>query len=413
MPVTDALFAFLTALVVSAAVTPLTGRLARELGVVDEPRERGLSDQPTPRLGGLAILAGVLAAAALWLPSSDELRGILGGAALITVIGAVDDAVELRPHWKLLGQSAAAILPVVAGVQVENFTLPFVGHVDLGDAAGPLTVLGLVFVMNIVNFSDGVDGLAAGVCAISAATFAVIAYDLQRDAAGVLAAITAGAALGFLFFNFHPASVFMGDSGSNLLGLLLGCIAVQGSLKTNALIALVGPLVILAVPFLDSTFVLLKRLKYRRKPWEADSEHFHHRFARIGFSQRRTVVYLYAWTLSLAGLALALRFVPYSDDAGNFDLGWSLVMAGLGLCALAASVYLVYVLEIFKFRRLRELQLRALDPETSEHEIDVAVERELETGEFPVLGRGDGTGASRERPGAPPAGEPAPRRPGA
>jgi UDP-GlcNAc:undecaprenyl-phosphate GlcNAc-1-phosphate transferase len=274
---------------------------------------------------------------------------------------------------------------VRAGVTVENITLPFAGAIDFGGAGEWLTLLGLVAVMNVDNFSDCVDGLAAGVCLISALTFAVIAFDLQRDAAGVLAALTAGAALGFLVHNFHPASIFMGDSGSNLLGLLLGCVAVQGALKTNALIALVGPLVILAVPFLDSTFVVLRRLKYRRKPWEADTEHFHHRFSRIGFSQRRTVLYLYGWTLTLAGLALALRFVPYSDDAGHFDVAWTAVMVGLGALALAASVYLVYVLEIFKFRRLRERQLRAQDPGTAEHEIDARVERELETGEFQAV----------------------------
>ena len=127
-----------------------------------------------------------------------------------------------------------------------------------------LTLLGLVAVMNVVNFSDGIDGLAAGVCAISAAAFAVIAFDLEKDAAGVLAAITAGAALGFLVHNFHPASVFMGDCGSNLLGLLLGGVIVEGSLKTNALIALIVPLVVLAVPFLDTGFVVAKRIKYRR-----------------------------------------------------------------------------------------------------------------------------------------------------
>ena len=186
------------------------------------------------------------------------------------------------------------------------------------DAGGIITVFGLVLIMNVVNFSDGVDGLAAGVCAISAAAFAIIAFDLGRDAAAVLAAIVSGAALGFLVHNFHPASVFMGDCGSNLLGLLLGGIIVEGSLKTNALIALVVPLVVLAVPFLDTGFVVAKRIKYRRPVYRGDSNHFHHRFHRMGFSQRRTVLYLYAWTLTMAGIAVALRFVPYSH--GNGDL---------------------------------------------------------------------------------------------
>ena len=202
----------------------------------------------------------------------------------------------------------------------------------------------------------------------------------------MLAAITAGAALGFLVHNFHPASVFMGDCGSNLLGLLLGAVIVEGSLKTNALVALVVPLVVLAVPFLDTGFVVAKRIKYRRPVYRGDSNHFHHRFHRIGFSQRRTVLYLYAWTITMAGLAVALRFIPYSDDSGHLDPGWTAAMAACFVIALAASAYLVYVLEILKLRRLRAWQLRRTDPDTTEHEIDEEVERELETGEFTALG---------------------------
>ena len=367
----DAVYAFLVAAVVAGLLTPLVARLAARVGAVDRPRERGLSARETPLLGGLAILAGVLAAGALFLPGDDQTRAILGAAALITAVGALDDAVDLPPVVKLLGQVGAALIVVLADVKVTVITLPFVGHIDFGNAGGVLTVIGLVGVMNIVNFSDGIDGLAAGVCTISAAAFAIIAFDLQREAAGVLAALTAGAALGFLFWNFHPASVFMGDSGSNLLGLLLGCIAVQGTLKTNALIALVGPLVILAVPFLDGGFVVAKRLKYRQRPWTADAEHFHHRLSRIGFSQRRTVLYLYGWTFALAGLAVALRFIPYSDHHGHLHAGWTIVVVALGLVAIAASVYLVYVLELLKFTRRRGV---------------AATERALETGEFEAVG---------------------------
>jgi UDP-GlcNAc:undecaprenyl-phosphate/decaprenyl-phosphate GlcNAc-1-phosphate transferase len=382
----DALYAFLVALAVAALLTPLVARLAVRVGAVDEPRERGLAARSTPLLGGLAILVGVLVSALIWLPLDQQTTGILLGAALIAGIGAVDDTFELSPGLKLAGQVAAALIPVVAGVRVEHVTLPFLGALDLGTLlGGALTVIGLVGLMNVVNFSDGVDGLAAGVCAISAVAFAVIALDLGRTSAAVLAAIVAGAALGFLIHNFHPASIFMGDCGALLLGYLLGCTAVQGSLKTNALIALVGPLAILAVPFLDTGFVIARRLKYRRAPWSADAHHFHHRMARIGFSQRRTVLYLYAWTFLLAGLAVAMRFIPYSDNHGSFDLGWSLLLAALFLLVLAASVYLVVVLEILKLKRLRAWQLRRTDPDTTEHEIVEQVERELETGEFPAL----------------------------
>ncbi len=197
----------------------------------------------------------------------------------------------------------------------------------------------------------------------------------------MLAALTAGAALGFLVHNFHPASVFMGDCGSNLLGLMLGCIAVEGAVKTQAVLALVFPLLVLAVPFLDTTFVVLKRMKYGRAPWKADANHLHHRFNRIGFSQRRTVLYLYAWTTTLGAFALALRFVPYSDDHGNLDTGWTAAMAGLGLLVLAASVYLVVVLEILKVKRLVWMRRGHAD----ERAVDAEVQAVLATGEFPAV----------------------------
>ena len=176
----------------------------------------------------------------------------------------------------------------------------------------------------------------------------------------------------------------MGDSGSNLLGLLLACVAIQGVLKTAAVVALFFPLVILAVPAADATFVVAKRIKYRRPVYSADTWHFHHRFAAIGFSQRRTVLYLYAWTVSLAALALALRFIPYSEDDGSFNAGWVALLALFGVIAIAASVYLVFVLEILKFRRFRERQLRR-DATLSESDIEHEIEREVETGEFDAV----------------------------
>ena len=380
-----ALIAFVLALALTAAVTPLVARLARRVGALDPVQERGLASEPTPLLGGLAILAGVLVAGSLLLPATTEMRGILIAALLITIVGLLDDLIDLPPQLKLLGQVAAGLICVLSGVRVDDFTFPFVGRVDLGDLGGPLTLIGLVLIMNVVNFSDGVDGLAAGVCAIAAVGFAVIAFDLHEAAAGILAACTAGAALGFLVHNFHPASVFMGDSGSNLLGLLLGGVIVEGSLKTNALIALIVPLVILAVPFLDTGFVVAKRIKYRRPVYRADSNHFHHRFHRMGFSQRKTVLYLYAWTTTMTAIAVALRFIPYSESNGHLNAGWAILMGAMLLVGLGASIYLVYVLEILKLRRLRAWQLRREDPDTSEHEIDDQVEEDLETGEFTAL----------------------------
>jgi UDP-GlcNAc:undecaprenyl-phosphate GlcNAc-1-phosphate transferase len=146
-------------------------------------------------------------------------------------------------------------------------------------------------------------------------------------------------------------------------------------------------LFILAVPFLDTSFVVAKRLKYRRKPWAADANHFHHRMARIGFSERKTVAYLYVWSLLLAGVAVALRYVPYHHhNPAYFRLGWTIVMVAIVAIALAASVYLIYVLEILKFKSRRTIEIRQTDPTTSEHEIQERVQRDVETGEFERVG---------------------------
>jgi UDP-GlcNAc:undecaprenyl-phosphate/decaprenyl-phosphate GlcNAc-1-phosphate transferase len=408
----DAVFAFFVATAVAALLTPFAGRLARRVGAIAYPSERGLARNPTPQLGGLAILAAVVLAAALWMPDTIRLARVphanlgsagivhtwtvLAGGGLIALIGAIDDAIDLNPLLKLLGQIGAAIIAVRGGAVIENLAIPFVGSLQFPHEGGPLTVIWLVALMNIVNFSDGVDGLAAGVCTIDGVAFAIIAFNLQGGTswAAVLAAITAGASLGFLFHNFYPAKIFMGDAGSNLLGYLIGLAAVIGSIKTEAVVSLAVPLLVLAVPFMDTGFVVAKRLKYGRKPWTADDYHFHHRMAAIGFSQRRTVAYLYAWTLMLAGVALALGFIPYKtntyrnhDAIGHYHLGWSVVMGMILLIAAAASVYLVYVLEIFKFKSLRTIQLRKVDPGTTEHEIVASVARDIETGEFDAVKR--------------------------
>jgi UDP-GlcNAc:undecaprenyl-phosphate GlcNAc-1-phosphate transferase len=394
----DALFAFALALVLCWLLVPLTELFARRVGAIDYPRERSLHQIPTPKLGGLAILAGTVIAIALFLPWVESTRALIAGAVLIAAVGAADDLFELGAVPKLAGQILAAMFPVFAGVAVFSFTLPFFGRVGLDHVlfhnvvllgnvkvGHLLTIVGFVAVMNVINFIDGVDGLAAGVCFIAASTFAIIALSLNRTGAGVLAALTAGASLGFLRRGFPPAASFMGDTGSNLLGYLLAAVAVLGSLKTNAVVALFFPLCVLAVPILDSGFVIAKRIKHRRPIYLADRSHFHHRMANIGFSQRRTLAYLYGWALVLAGLALALRFVPYSDNHGHFDPLWTAVMVVCGVAAVAASVYLLLALEILKLRMSRFRELVGLGVPVSDPEaVDAGVATVLETGTFPA-----------------------------
>ena len=191
------------------------------------------------------------------------------------------------------------------------------------------------------------DGLAAGFCGIASLTFAILSASLGRADAAAISAIVAGAAFGFLIYNFHPATIFMGDSGSLMLGYLLAALAIQGVLKTAAAVSLVFPLMMLALPILDTSFVILKRIKHGQPIYQADRWHFHHRFANIGFSQRRTALYLYGWCCILSALALAIRFVPnHRHDWSPVAIG---VLVGLGLLAVVhARVYVIYLLEILK-----------------------------------------------------------------
>ena len=349
----EVLYGAAIALLVVVLLTPAVGGMARLLGVVDEPDARRLNRRPIPRLGGLAIFLGIVVPSLAFLDLSGEMRGIMLGAAVACVVGAVDDFRGLAPLQKLAGQLLAASIPTVFGVWVDHFTFPFLGAVDLPAWVGvPVTVVWIVAVMNMVNFLDGMDGLASGICGISAATFAVIALSLGKPEAAVLSAIVAGLSIGFLRENFYPARIFMGDSGAMLLGFVLATVSVQGLLKTAATVALFFPLLVLAIPILDTSFVIAKRLKYGQPVYRADRWHLHHRFANIGFSQRRTVVYLWAWCGMLAAAALATRFVPFRAH-GQWNLWPTVAVALIGLAAVAASVYIVLLLEILKLDRVR------------------------------------------------------------
>ncbi|MEW6582093.1 MAG: MraY family glycosyltransferase [Actinomycetota bacterium] len=331
-------------------LTPLSMLLARRAGAVDEPARRRIHTVATPRLGGLAIAAAFLVPAVYYLPDDQATRGLIAGAALITLLGAIDDVWGLSPAVKLTGQIACAGIPVSAGLTISHVTLPFVGVGDLGPAQYPLTLLWFVALVNMINFIDGMDGLAAGVSGICATVFAVLAASLNRGDAAVIAASLAGAAIAFLAFNFHPAKTFMGDSGSMFLGFVLAGVALSGVMKTTAAITLVLPLVVLAIPILDTSFVILKRLKYGLPVYSADRSHFHHRFFTIGWSQRRTVLALYAWCALMGAAAIAVRFIPYSNRHGDLKWPGALAVGGVGLLVIAAAVYLVYVLEILKWR---------------------------------------------------------------
>ena len=378
----DVVWGFLLAAAIVLCLAPATAWLAPRIGAVDDP---GASDRPRvhqrplPRIGGLAIAVGILVPAAILLELDGPYVGILMGTGLVALLGLADDVWRLRPKTKLLGIVAVALIPVVGfGVEFESFSLPLLGSIDLGVFAAPLTIIWIAFLANLVNLIDGMDALAAGIVSIAAASFAVLAVSFGRVNAAALAAIVCGATLAFLRHNYHPARMIMGDSGALALGFVLATVAVEGVLKTAASIALVAPLLVVAVPILDTSFVVLKRLKYRRPPWGADQNHFYHRFLRIGFSQRRTAAYLHVWAALLSSWAVLVRFVP-PRPRGEWDLGNALIVSAVGLVVVAASVWMIYTLEILKARHLRVLGFGRFA--TREAEREEAVERVLTAGQ--------------------------------
>ena len=340
----------IAAAVVVLILTPATMTLARRVGAVDRPSARRIHERPIPRLGGVAIVVAFLVPAVWFLPGDAAVRGLIAGGVLIAALGIADDILGMQPAIKFVGQVACACIPVAAGLTIDHLTLPFAGAFDLGVAQYPLTVLWFVAIVNIINFTDGIDGLAAGVVGIGATTFAIIAASLGRADAAILAAALAGACAAFLRFNFHPARTFRGDGGSMVLGFMLAGIAISGVMKSAAAVAIVLPLVVLAIPILDTSFVILKRIKHGNPVYSADTTHFHHRFLAIGWSQRRTVLSIYAWTALMSVLALAMRFVPYTDGHGDWSPGWTALLAAIAVMGLAGAAYLVYVLEILKWR---------------------------------------------------------------
>jgi UDP-GlcNAc:undecaprenyl-phosphate GlcNAc-1-phosphate transferase len=360
----EVLYGAAVALAIVVVFTPAVAGMARRLGAVDIPDERRVHRFPIPRLGGLAMFFGIIVPSLAFLDLTRSVRGLLVGAAVATAVGAIDDFRGLRWWEKLSGQVLAAAIPPIFGIWIDHFTFPFLGVYDLSVWLGaPLTVLWIVAVMNMVNFLDGLDGLAAGVCAIAGSTFAVIALSLGKPTAAAFSAIVLGATIGFLRHNFFPARVFMGDSGAMLLGFSLAAVSVEGLLKTAATVALFFPLLVLAVPILDTGFVVARRLKYRVPITTPDKTHLHHRFVDIGFSQPRAVLYIYVWVATLAAAALGTRFIPFRED-GHWHTWPTVGAAALGLAAVGASLYMVYLLEIVKLanprirRRRREAEER-------------------------------------------------------
>ncbi len=333
------LIVFLVAAAVSLLATPLARRLAIRLGILDRPEARKIHREAMPLLGGLAVAAGfaagcLLAAALAGSHGAPDtpMLGLAVGALLMVGLGVYDDARGADARLKLSVQAVAALVVIASGSRIGILTNPFGGTWDLGVLSVPVTLLWIIGITNAMNLIDGLDGLAAGIGAIVAATLFVAWMPDSTSFVPLAAIALAGAATGFLRWNFPPARIFLGDTGSLLLGFVIAVLGMQGSLKGTTALALVVPIIALGIPVADTALAILRRGRERRHLFQADREHLHHRLVRIGLTQRQAVLVLYWVSIFLAGTAIMLKNL--SPQKGFLLVAMALAAGGLWLRSL-------------------------------------------------------------------------------
>ena len=326
------ILAFLIAVVVALAITPGVIFLAAKTGAMDAPDARKVHKKPIPRIGGLGIYAAFMVSMLTVMVFTDlsadvfhELVGLMVSGTMIVILGLIDDYTNLPAKVKLGGQIAAACLLVAFDVRIDFISDPFGDFLYLEVFAIPATIFWIVGLTNTVNLIDGLDGLAAGVATIAAVTIFLVALQQDFLLVAVLTAALAGAAIGFLYYNFNPARIFMGDTGSMFLGFMLAGISIIGAVKSAATIALIVPILALGLPILDTTFAIVRRYRGGVPIFKPDKGHLHHRLLDLGFTQRQAVLLMYVISALLGLSAVALTEV-------------SSTIAILIVCAVVAAV---------------------------------------------------------------------------
>jgi UDP-GlcNAc:undecaprenyl-phosphate GlcNAc-1-phosphate transferase len=358
----------------TALLTPLVRRLALRIGAVSNPGGRNVNERSVPRLGGIAIAIGFLVPL-VWLTLTDstvaetlrlegrKIAGLLAGALLLVVVGVLDDTRRLRASHKLLAQVAAASLAYAAGYHIKSVALPLLGSLSMGVFALPVTVLWIVGVVNALNLIDGLDGLAGGIAFFAGITNFVVAWVSKDVFQGALMATMLGAVLGFLVFNFNPARIFMGDSGSYFLGFVLATTSLAESThKTSTAVAILVPVLALGVPIFDTLFTMLRRFLERRPIFSPDRGHVHHRLLDMGITHRRAVLLLYGVSIVLTAAAIGVSL------GRSWQVGVAILVASVVLVGLVRFLgYFEYLLLMRRQRaRLRSPEtesLRRLIPE--------------------------------------------------
>lgn len=303
--------AFIISTILSVVLTPLVKRFAIKIDVIDVPKDkRRVHKKPVPLLGGIAIYLSFLFTVIIKKGAlTNPEKGILIGATIIVIAGFLDDKYELRPIYKLFFQILSAIILISFDLRIINITNPFSNSnpwLSTGLLSIPLTLVWVVGITNAINLIDGLDGLAAGVALISSVTLfiiAVMSIDIRYEAA-FLTAVLSGAILGFLPYNFNPASIFMGDTGAQLLGFLLAAISIEGAIKSAATVAISVPILALGIPIYDTLFAMIRRKVNGKSIMEADRGHLHHRLLDMGLNQRQAVLIMYIISAILGSFAI-------------------------------------------------------------------------------------------------------------
>jgi UDP-GlcNAc:undecaprenyl-phosphate/decaprenyl-phosphate GlcNAc-1-phosphate transferase len=320
--------AFAAAFLTSILITPLVIKLAHKIGAVDKPNARKVHAKIMPRLGGLAIFIGVIVGYFTGGLHNEKITGITVGALIIVLVGVLDDKYELSAKYKLVGQLLAAAAVVGSGLTIDHLTVPFIGHYDLGWASYPVTVFWIVAITNAINLIDGLDGLSAGISSIVIATIAVLAAVAGKPMILMISLILLGSTLGFLFHNFHPAKIFMGDTGALFLGYSISILSLLGMYKSVTLFSFVVPIIILGVPIFDTTYAIIRRIVNKKPISAPDKSHLHHRLLALGLSHKSTVLVIYG-----LGILFSLSAILFS----NTTL-WGSVFIIFGLLFIAELV---------------------------------------------------------------------------
>nr|WP_209121749.1 MraY family glycosyltransferase [Alkalihalobacillus sp. BA299] len=293
LPLHIYVLAFLVSFIVAIVTTPLVKKIALSIGAIDQPEARKVHAKIMPRLGGLAIVFGFVAGLLVLQPQFSYILPIMVGAFIIVLVGILDDKYTLKANIKLVGQTAAACIVVFSGLKIDMINLPFYGEVYFGIWSYPFTILWIVGVTNAINLIDGLDGLAGGVSTIALASILTMAILDGQLLAIALSVILIASTLGFLLFNFYPAQIFMGDTGSLFLGYLISVISILGLFKNLTLFSLIIPIIILAIPIFDTFFAIIRRMLKRKKISAPDKKHLHYCLLEMGFSHRQTVLIIY------------------------------------------------------------------------------------------------------------------------